>query len=107
MPFARSIVGLLLLGLIAASAALGSPGTPAVLEHVPPARLFGHSDSLNWAGYASTNSTFDDVKGSWTQPDDRGAVDGRRAEDVPKNPVLHNQPKMNSYAAASWFRASS
>lgn len=68
MPFARSIVALLLLGLIAASAALGSPGTPAVLEHVPPARLVGHSNSLNWAGYASTNSTFDDVQGSWTQP---------------------------------------
>jgi hypothetical protein len=59
---------LLLLTLIASSAALGSPGTREVLKHVPPARLLGNSTSLNWSGYASINSTFDDVKGSWVQP---------------------------------------
>jgi hypothetical protein len=68
MRFLRLAVGLLFLGLIAASAALGSSGTRAVVKHAPPARLIGHSNSLNWSGYASFNSTFSDVKGSWTQP---------------------------------------
>lgn len=68
MRFARLAAGLLFLGLIAASAAVGSSGTRAALKHPPPVRLIGHSNSLNWAGYASFNSTFDDVKGSWTQP---------------------------------------
>jgi hypothetical protein len=68
MRFARLAVALLFLGLIAASAAVGSPGTREALEHVPPARLIGHSTSLNWSGYASINSTFTDAKGSWTQP---------------------------------------
>ena len=68
MRFARVAAGLLFVGLIAASAAFGSPGARAVLEHVPPARLIGHSSSLNWSGYASIDSTFDDVKGSWVQP---------------------------------------
>jgi hypothetical protein len=68
MRFARLAAGLLLVGLVAASAALGSSGKRAVLEHVPPARLLGHSTSLNWSGYASINSTFTDVNGSWTQP---------------------------------------
>ena len=75
MRFARLAVGSLLLGLIASSAALGSSGTRGVLEHVPPARLIGHSTSLNWSGYASINSTFTDVKGSWTQP--AAACNGR------------------------------
>jgi hypothetical protein len=60
--------GLVFLGLVATSAALGSSGTHEVLKHVPPARLIGHSTSLNWSGYASINSTFTDVKGSWVQP---------------------------------------
>jgi hypothetical protein len=68
MRFARLAIGLLLIGLVATSAALGSSGTRAVLEHAPPARLIGHSNSLNWSGYASFGSTFTDVKGSWTQP---------------------------------------
>jgi peptidase A4-like protein len=68
MRFARLAIGLLLIGLGATSAALGSAGTRAVLEHAPPARLIGHSNSLNWSGYASFGSTFTDVKGSWTQP---------------------------------------
>ena len=68
MRFARLAAGLLFLGLIATSAALGSSDTRAVLKHAPPARLIGHSNSLNWSGYASYNSTFADVKGSWTQP---------------------------------------
>lgn len=68
MTFARSAAGLLFIGLIATSAALGSPATHEGLKHAPPARLIGHSNSLNWSGYASSNSTFGDVKGSWTQP---------------------------------------
>jgi hypothetical protein len=68
MRFLRLAAGLLFLGLIAASAALGSSGTRGVVKHVPPARLLGHSNSLNWSGYASSNSTFSDVRGSWTQP---------------------------------------
>jgi len=68
MRFARLAAVLLFIGLAATSAALGSSGTRAVLEHVPPARLIGHSNSLNWSGYASFNSTFTDVKGSWRQP---------------------------------------
>jgi len=68
MKFACVAAGLLFVGLIASSPALGSPGTRAVIEHAPPARLIGHSNSLNWSGYASINSTFSDVKGSWTQP---------------------------------------
>lgn len=68
MKVVRLAAGLLLLGLSASSAALGSSGTPAVLKHVPPARLLSHSTSLNWSGYASINSTFNDVKSSWTQP---------------------------------------
>jgi hypothetical protein len=68
MRVARLVVASLLFGLIATSAAFGSSGTPAVLEHVPPAWLVSHTTSLNWSGYASINSTFDDVKGSWTQP---------------------------------------
>jgi Peptidase A4 family len=69
MRFSRPVAGLLFLSLIAASAALGSSGTrAAVLRHAPPARLIGHSNSLNWSGYASYNATFTDVKGSWTQP---------------------------------------
>ena len=68
MRFARLAVGLLSLGLIAGSAALGSSGTHQALKHTPPARLIGHSNSLNWSGYASIGSTFSDVKGSWTQP---------------------------------------
>ncbi len=41
-----------------------------MLKHGPPAFLVGHSDSLNWSGYSSYSSdgTFTDVKGSWTQP---------------------------------------
>jgi hypothetical protein len=68
MRFARLVAGLLLVGPIAASAALGSSGTRAVLEHVPPAHLIGHSTSTNWSGYASINSTFTEATGSWTQP---------------------------------------
>jgi Peptidase A4 family len=68
MMFARLAAGLLLMGLIATSAALGSSGMPEVLKHPPPARLIGHSNSLNWSGYASFNSTFTDAKGSWKQP---------------------------------------
>jgi peptidase A4-like protein len=68
MRFVRLAAGLLLVGLVAGSAAFGSTGTRAVLEHVPPARLIGHSTSLNWSGYASINSTFNDVTGSWSQP---------------------------------------
>jgi len=68
MRFLRLAAGLLFLGLIAASATLGSSGTREVVKHAPPARLIGHSNSLNWSGYASFNSTFNDVKGSWTQP---------------------------------------
>jgi Peptidase A4 family len=68
MRVARLAVAVLFLGLIAASAASGSSSTRGVLEHVPPARLIGNTTSLNWAGYAAINSTFDDVKGSWTQP---------------------------------------
>jgi hypothetical protein len=68
MRFLRLAAGLLFLGLIAASAALGSSGPRGVVKHAPPARLIGHSNSLNWSGYASFNSTFSDVKGSWTQP---------------------------------------
>ncbi|HJU36664.1 MAG TPA: G1 family glutamic endopeptidase [Gaiellaceae bacterium] len=68
MRFVRLAVDLLLLGLIAGSTALGSSGTSGALEHVPPASLIGHSTSLNWSGYASIKSTFDDVKGSWIQP---------------------------------------
>jgi hypothetical protein len=70
MRFARLAGGFSLVGLLAASAALGSSGTStrAVLEHVPPARLIGHSTSTNWSGYAAINSTFSDVKGSWIQP---------------------------------------
>jgi hypothetical protein len=68
MRFVRLAACLLCIGLIAASAAFGSSGTRAVLKHVPPARLIGHSNSLNWSGYASFNSTFGDVKGSWVQP---------------------------------------
>lgn len=68
MRFVRPAVGLLSIGLIAVPAAFGSPSTPAVLKHVPPARLISNSTSLNWSGYASINSTFTDVKGSWVQP---------------------------------------
>jgi hypothetical protein len=68
MRFVRLAVGLLLVGLTAASAALGSTSARGRLEHVPPARLIGHSTSLNWSGYASFGSTFTDAKGSWTQP---------------------------------------
>jgi peptidase A4-like protein len=68
MGFVRLGACLLFVGLVAASAALGSSGTREVLKHVPPARLVGHSNSLNWSGYASINSTFSDVKGSWVQP---------------------------------------
>ena len=68
MSFARLAAGLMLVGLIASSAAQGSSDTRPVLKHVPPARLIDHSTSLNWSGYASSNSTFNDVKGSWTQP---------------------------------------
>lgn len=68
MRFVRLAACLLFVGLIAASASLGSSGTRQALEHVPPARLVGHSNSLNWSGYASINSTFTDVKGSWVQP---------------------------------------
>lgn len=68
MRFARLALGLLLLGSIAGSAAFGSPGAQAALKHTPPARLIGHSSSLNWSGYASINSTFTDVTGSWKQP---------------------------------------
>ena len=68
MRFVRSAVVLSVLGLIAGSAALASPGAGRVLKHVPPARLISHSTSLNWSGYASINSTFTDAKGSWVQP---------------------------------------
>jgi hypothetical protein len=68
MRLVRLAAGSLFIGLIASSAAFGSSGSRAVLEHVPPARLIGHTSSLNWSGYASTNSTFNDVKGSWVQP---------------------------------------
>jgi hypothetical protein len=68
MKFACLAACSLFVGLVAASAGLGAPGSRAVLEHVPPARLIGHSNSLNWSGYASFNSTFTDVKGTWTQP---------------------------------------
>jgi hypothetical protein len=68
MRFLPLAVGLSFLGLIASSAAFSSSGTRAVFKHVPPARLIGHSNSLNWSGYAAFNSTFRDVKGSWTQP---------------------------------------
>lgn len=68
MRFARLAAGLLSVSLLASSAALGSSGDRAVLEHVPPARLLSNSTSLNWSGYASINSTFTDVKGSWVQP---------------------------------------
>jgi Peptidase A4 family len=68
MRLARLAAGLLFMGSIAASAALGSSGAPELLKHAPPARLIGHSNSLNWSGYASFNSTFTDVKGSWRQP---------------------------------------
>jgi hypothetical protein len=68
MRFAYLAVGSILIGLLVTSAAFGSTSTRAVLKHVPPARLIGHSNSLNWSGYASINSTFSDVKGSWVQP---------------------------------------
>ena len=68
MRFARLAAGLLVLGLTAGSAGFGSTDSRAVLEHAPPARLTGHSNSLNWSGYAAVNSTFTDVKGSWIQP---------------------------------------
>lgn len=68
MRSARLAAGLLFLGLIAGSAAFGSSSTRAALEHARPARLIGHSNSLNWSGYAATNATFTDVKGSWIQP---------------------------------------
>lgn len=66
MKIVRLAVGLLFLALIASSAAFGSSGNRAALKHVPPARLVSNSTSLNWSGYASINSTFSDVKGSWT-----------------------------------------
>ena len=68
MRVARLAAGLLFLGLIAGSAAFGSMRTRGVLVHGPPARLIDHSNSLNWSGYASVNSTFTDVRGSWIQP---------------------------------------
>jgi hypothetical protein len=68
MRFARLAGSLLFIGLIASSAALGSSGTRQALKHVPPTRLIDHSTSLNWSGYASSNSVFSDVEGSWTQP---------------------------------------
>jgi hypothetical protein len=61
-------MGLLAIGLVVTPVAFGSSGARAALEHVPPARLVGHSNSLNWSGYASFGSTFGDVKGTWTQP---------------------------------------
>lgn len=68
MRLARVAACSMLVGLITSSAALGSPSAPPVLEHVPPAQLLSHSTSLNWSGYASFNSTFTDVTGSWKQP---------------------------------------
>jgi Peptidase A4 family len=67
MRCVRLAAGLLFVGLIASSAALAS-GPREVLKHAPLARLIGHSNSLNWSGYASINSTFSDVRGTWIQP---------------------------------------
>jgi hypothetical protein len=54
--------------VLGGSAAASTERSAAVLRHGPPALLVTHSSSLNWAGYASYNHTFSDVKGTWTQP---------------------------------------
>jgi hypothetical protein len=47
----------------AAAHALATHSAPRI--HVRDGR---HSTSTNWSGYASTGTTYNDVKGSWTQP---------------------------------------
>jgi hypothetical protein len=69
MRVARLAAIFLLTSVAAALLATGSArSTNAVLTHAPPAFLIGHSQSLNWSGYASYNNTFTDAKGSWVQP---------------------------------------
>src|SRR5438067_8893278 len=54
--------------VLGGSAAASGEHSAVVVRHGPPALLVTHSLSLNWAGYASYNHTFSDVKGTWTQP---------------------------------------
>ena len=49
--------------LAAATHTLATHSAPRI--HVRDGR---HSTSTNWSGYASTGTTYNDVKGSWTQP---------------------------------------
>jgi Peptidase A4 family len=63
-------VCLVVVSLASAASAEAKARSSAMLKHGPPAFLISHSYSLNWSGYSSysTNGTFTDVKGSWTQP---------------------------------------
>jgi hypothetical protein len=51
------LLAIFLLTIAAAAALTADPArsTEAALVHAPPAFLIGHSQSLNWAGYASYN----------------------------------------------------
>lgn len=63
-----SVLAVLATAVLGGSAAASSERSAVVVRHGPPALLVTHSLSLNWAGYASYNHTFSDVKGTWTQP---------------------------------------
>lgn len=59
---------------LALSFGMGSPhaaAAQAIQRHTAPrihVRDGRDSSSINWSGYATTGSTYTDVKGSWTQP---------------------------------------
>jgi hypothetical protein len=77
---AVALVALPLLGVLVAgqspdqlTATARTPFVPASSSSTPPAQSLARSDnatasSLDWAGYAATDATFDNVAGAWTEP---------------------------------------
>jgi hypothetical protein len=71
----KSLLGILALGSMLSLGAISSPHANALFHDNHPrqgAAPHGHgrfnSTSSNWSGYASTGTTYTDVKGSWVQP---------------------------------------
>lgn len=57
--------------LFSAAQAAPAAAQPTTHSNTPRIHLHNrgrHSTSTNWSGYATTGTTYSDVKGSWTQP---------------------------------------
>lgn len=63
-----ALMAALLFSAVQAAPAAAQPATHSNTPRVHVHNRGRHSTSTNWSGYATTGTTYSDVKGSWTQP---------------------------------------